>query len=296
MIKLLITDADTLLGSEFLKHFHSLDNYFLYVLSDELSEKDFKNTKIAKIDSFNIKELKQFCYESEADFIINTKIFNDVGLAEKKKKKAWDTNAEFAETLTRICTIMDAKFAGFSSYLVFDGRNNPYEEFDTQNPQSYFARTQLAAENAAKAAHIPFVWMRLGKLLGSDHFNVNKTYDLFSEWNKKLNYDEPLSIPHGYIQPVFAEDVAFLLEKMIENDKMGFFNVAGDEVVTYEKLLNDFIKIHDFKAGKVTFYNNPLLPERIELVNFKVKSLFNFKFASSADTINSIKLKKKDNE
>jgi len=222
MRKLLITDADTLLGSEFLKHFHSLDNYYLYVLSDKLSDADFKNTEIERIDPFNIKELKQFCYESKADYIINTKIFDDVDLAEKKKKKAWDTNAEFAENLTRICTIMDAKFAGFSSYLVFDGRNNPYEEFDTQNPQSYFARTQLAAENAAKAAHIPFIWMRLGKLLGSDHYEVNKSYDLFPEWNKKLIDHESLSIPHGYVQPVFAEDVAYLLEKMIKMIRWDF--------------------------------------------------------------------------
>jgi hypothetical protein len=149
----------------------------------------------------------------------------------------------------------------------------------------------LASENAAKAAHIPFIWMRLGFLLGSDYFGNNRSFDQLKEWATAINKKEKISLPDVQIQPVFADDVAYLTEIMIEKGTDDFFNIAGDEIITYEDLLHKlvrFFKLGDPVAG---FRNNPLLPKRAELINFKVKTLFNYKFASVNDTINNIKLK-----
>lgn len=283
MKKILITDAENLIGQALLKQWSETSEYIIYALSDNSIKFENKNIIIDKVNRNIIKEFKNYCYDIKPDIIINTYFYNDYLYAEKYKKKVWDANVEFTKNLGRLVTILENKLIGFSNYMVFDGLHKSYSEFDQQNPLNYLGKSLLAAENAAKMSQTDFSWFRLGFLIGYNYY-TNNELNLLDYLN-----NNDIKVPDYDIQPVFADDVAVSVEKIIDNDINEFFNFAGDEIISTKDLYYKYAVFNDISFNKIKYYKEKKIPKKIELINIKAKTSLNAKFTSINDYFTNIK-------
>lgn len=287
MKKILITNADNLLGQALVYSWNESTEYKLLAVSDKLNVK-YDNIEFRKVSIKNLKEFKKVCYDFKPDYIINTIQYDDFINSEKNKAEISTVITEFSQNLTKIATILECRLIGFSNYLVYDGRKTAYEEFDQQNPISYLGKAYLQSENAAKMAQIPFSWFRLGFLTGVDYFDI-KPYNYFISSFEELKQKQKIKVPNSIIQPTFALDVVNGIEKVIDSDVEDFFNFAGDEMISYKDFFKLTCDMNRILNVEIEEYEQKGMPQKVELLNNKVKTGFNIDFTNCRDIINSLK-------
>ncbi|OOK84090.1 dTDP-4-dehydrorhamnose reductase [Mycobacterium kansasii] len=91
------------------------------------------------------------------DVVLNCAAYTDVDAAESDEARAYAVNASGPEHLARACARVGARLIHVSTDYVFNGDFNgaqphPYEPGDATAPQSVYARSKLAGEQAVLAA------------------------------------------------------------------------------------------------------------------------------------------------
>ncbi|MFV0495437.1 dTDP-4-dehydrorhamnose reductase [Mycobacterium sp.] len=99
------------------------------------------------------------------DVVVNCAAYTDVDGAESAQADAYAVNAEGPGHLARACADAGAHLIHVSTDYVFDGdfsgdRPRPYEPGDPTAPQSVYARSKLAGEEAARTAFPDVVVVR----------------------------------------------------------------------------------------------------------------------------------------
>ena len=99
----------------------------------------------------NPRHERRFCGHSPA-IVINATGYTKVDLAEREEAACMRVNGEAVENLAKICQELDALLVQISTDYVFGGdeqRRQPYREDDPPSPQSVYARSKVAGEQAA---------------------------------------------------------------------------------------------------------------------------------------------------
>lgn len=94
------------------------------------------------------------------DAAINCAAYTQVDLAESEPEKAHAINATAVEHLAAACRGLDCTLMQVSTDYVFGGdamRRTPYKETDAPSPQSVYAKTKLAGEQAAATVAKHFI-------------------------------------------------------------------------------------------------------------------------------------------
>jgi dTDP-4-dehydrorhamnose reductase len=114
-----------------------------------------------------------------------------------------------------------------STDFIFDGisKKGNYNENDTPNPLSYYAKTKYKAETAIINSEIDYTICRTAVLYG-----WNKDKQNFITWIiNKLQQNKPIQIvTDQYNSPTFVRNLAEILLKLIEKDVKGIYHTAGD--------------------------------------------------------------------
>lgn len=287
MKKIIITDADSLLGQALLYNWEDSTEYNVFAIS-KTNKAKISNIEFKSIDAFNVKEFKNYCYDIQPDCIVNTAYYDDFINADSNKNEVRTINTDFVENLKKISIILECKLITHSNYLVFDGLKTGYKDDDKLNPVGFLGKSFLAAENSIKMSNIPYCIIRLGFLQGVDYF---KTFpnNYYTNLLKSINLSKDVKVPNAYIQPVFALDVANAVEKIIEKDITGIINFAGDEICTMADLL--YVVSEIYKNGEFTVeeYEFKKIPNKIELINIKAKTILNIDFTTIRDVVNNVK-------
>ncbi len=94
-----------------------------------------------------IRSLPHSCHA-----VINCVAFNDVDGAEDHPDAAIALNTEFPGRLAALCRTLGVPLVHYSTNYVFDGVKGEYDEMDTPNPISVYARSKEGGERAVGAA------------------------------------------------------------------------------------------------------------------------------------------------
>src|SRR6201999_3221132 len=101
------------------------------------------------------------------DMVINCAAWTDVDGAETAEEAAFAVNGTGAGNLAAGARAIGAAIVYVSTDYVFDGdKGEPYVESDQPNPQSAYARTKLAGEEATAAANKRHFIVRSSGLFG----------------------------------------------------------------------------------------------------------------------------------
>lgn len=197
--------------------FLELDNY----------ESDYhKESDIPKTILYDKKQLRKTVIEYSPNYIINCLSIDDPDYIEQNKKFAWDFNVGTIEALSKASLMTESKLLFFSTDNIYNGKNGPYHEEHLPEPVNYYGKTKLGCENHCISNNIPYLSVRLPEYYGSNNsIGSNIFYRLINKQHTKLAVNL-------FTSPVFVDDIALAVMKMLNKDKFGFYNLAGADYIS----------------------------------------------------------------
>jgi len=260
-MKLLVIGSTGFLGSE-------LVNYFS------------KNNKVfrASIDSPNKSEVLDitdkyavgcFFKKINPEVVIDTVALTSSVTCEQEPELCKKLNFETAKNIADACREHDAKMVFISSSYVFDGKKGNYSEKDIPHPSSEYARSKLLAEKEVlklKNSLVLRVDLMYGLYEGELHAGPNNI-------GKK---EIEIGYPNQLRSPVFIEDVPRGIEKLINENQIGIFHIAGSDKIKMFDFFNNLIKISPYNLSlKIVDSSNFIVksPENSTLDTSKITRL-----------------------
>jgi dTDP-4-dehydrorhamnose reductase len=238
--KILVIGANGFLGTNLL-YFQKFPEKFHFKF--KIIAADIKNTNLDKkipffsIDITDFDETSKKIVEISPDIVILTAAMTDVDQNELDKELAAKINTSGPKNVLKACEIIDSKLVFMSTDFVFDGSltGRYYNELDTPNPISHYAKTKFSAEEVIINANSSFLICRTAVLYGWNPHKLN-----FITWilNKLENKEEINMSTNQLNNPTFVPNLAEIILKLIEKKASGIFHTAGDgQLSRYEMAL-----------------------------------------------------------
>lgn len=157
------------------------------------------------------------------DAIINLSAITDMEQCERDPDNAWRTNALGAENVALVAAAMNVPHIYISTAGIFGGEKEFFNDFDTPNPLSIYAKSKYAGEMFVKQTVAKHFVVRAGWMMGGgprkDKKFVNKIYRQLVEGKTELMVvDDKLGTP------TFTVDFANGLFTLLKSDAYGTYN------------------------------------------------------------------------
>ncbi len=246
--------------------------------------------------SLNVLDRKNVFHKIESskpDCIIDTHALHNVDYCETHPEEAWQVNVEGTRNVAEAAKRVGAKYAFISTDYVFDGTKLIYTEKDKPHPQSYYAKTKLAAEMQLEALDINYVVARTSVVYGTGGKGklsfVLWLIDQLSQ-RKQVNI-----VADQHNNPTYADNLCDILYRLLSLDERGIFHVTGRECVSRY----DFAKriAHEFGLDEslITPVTTPELnqvaprPAKVNLNTSKVERVTGIKTLTVGEGLSRMK-------
>lgn len=222
----------------------------------------------------------------DANFVLHFAAKADVDGCEKDKDlglngDAWKINVEGTRNVSEICRETGKKIIYVSTDFVFDGekpQGEYYTEEDQPNPINWYAKTKYEGEKAVEGSGADCIIVRTAYPYRAKH-DVKKDF-VRAIWDKLNDGLEVKAVTDHIFCPTFIDDLAFALDKLIENDEAGIYHVVGSDALSpYSATLKiaDIFGLDKSKVHKTTreefFKDRAPRPYNLNLKNDKIKQL-----------------------
>lgn len=166
------------------------------------------------------------------DIVINCAAMTQVDACETDKEQCWQVNVDAVETLARNCLAHGSHLVQVSTDFVFDGTSGPYREIARPKPLSFYGKSKLAAENAARGAGLDAWSIARTVLVFGD--GAHGTRSDFVRWVvRELSAGNRIRVVTDQVRtPTFVRDLANGIERLARFGKVGTFHISGREVLT----------------------------------------------------------------
>lgn len=284
--KILLIGGDEILGESLSEYFTNNTKDDLYVVSPD--EKLDSVANLNYTDIFDREKLKELCFALQPNYIVNVCEVSNIMECEEDKKKASDFNMILTQNLVRIANIVDAKYVGVSSDLIFDGLTGYYTEDARPEPVNYYGKTKHAAENTTRSENIPWAIVRTSMPFGfSKYSKKDELFDLV----EKLDKCETVLVSERVTRtPIFSEDLAEGIARVIEKEKTGIYNIAGKDIYDAYHFAASVAEIfgYDRKLVQKTDIIHELIPHRCGLNTAKAIKELDLDMPSALSAMDSI--------
>ena len=227
-MRVLITGGKGLLGNSLLKT-SSPDRDLVWTY--------FKNppkTHIQKaeyMDLSNKDTIEHVFSNFLPDWVIHTAGNGNVDWCEKNKEDAYRINVEGTENIVFACKKYKAKIIYISSNAVFDGNKPPYKETDLATPVNFYGHTKIICEHIVKAFIEDSVIVRPILMYGWD--SEGERSNPVTWVTKALREHKTVKMVDDiYVNPLYVEDCAHGIWKIVESGKTGIYNFAGKDCMS----------------------------------------------------------------
>jgi dTDP-4-dehydrorhamnose reductase len=160
------------------------------------------------------------------DVVIHAAGNKNVRFCEEHPDEAYKVNAIGTQNVARACRQLGVQLIYLSTDLVFDGRRGEYREDEEPQPASAYGISKLEGEKLARAELPGVAVCRSGGIYGhgspllrwlTDELNAGRSVDCFSD---------------VFNSPTYVENLAEMMETIIEQRLSGIFHTAGRERVS----------------------------------------------------------------
>ncbi|HEX6667057.1 MAG TPA: dTDP-4-dehydrorhamnose reductase [Solirubrobacterales bacterium] len=177
----------------------------------------------AELDVTDAAALERKLDLERPDVVINCSAWTDVDGAEEAEQAAFAVNGTGAGAVAAAAAAVGAGVVYVSTDYVFDGaKGAPYVESDQPAPQSAYARTKLAGEEATAAANKRHFIVRTAGLFGIGGGNFVETMLRLAE-----NQNEVLVVRDQIGSPTYTWHLAYGLVRLIEGLEYGIHHMAA---------------------------------------------------------------------
>ncbi|MDP6686137.1 MAG: SDR family oxidoreductase [Candidatus Omnitrophota bacterium] len=218
----------------------------------------------------------------------------DVDFCERKPKLAEDVNIKGTLNLIKRVKERDIKLIFLSTDYVFDGEEGPYKENDAPSPINVYGRTKLEAEEAIKGILKEFLIVRTAQLYGMDTRDNNFALKIIQNMrNKKI----VSAADDFYCTPTYVGDLAAGVITLLEANKKGVYNVAGEEFLNRYEYVRKIAKVFSLDKSlieKVKLKDLRLKAKRPKLAGLKVDKIISETGLEMLDCDDGLERLKKD--
>jgi dTDP-4-dehydrorhamnose reductase len=178
---------------------------------------------LEKADVRDYAEILRSMEEFRPDAIVNLAAMTDMEQCEREADNAWLTNALGAENIGLVAKRLDVPLIYISTAGIFGGEKEFFNDFDTPNPLSIYAKSKYAGEMFVKQTVPKFYVVRAGWMMGGgpakDKKFVNKIYRQIAAGQTELSVvDDKLGTP------TYTVDFANGLFTLLGSDAYGTYN------------------------------------------------------------------------
>ena len=221
MKKILITGASGQLGRSFVKKVYN-KYQILGTSRNSIDGIPFIEGDISN-KSFLIKIIKEF----SPDIIVHFASMTNVDGCEIYQSNANNVNVKPVEW---ILNVYSGYFVYISTDYVFDGENGPYIESDLTNPINIYGETKLKAESLIQTQSRDGLILRTNVLF--DY--ATWTSASFVNWlvESLKNRKSITVVTDQFNNPIWTNDLAVILIKLIENNVTGLYHTGSDEYMS----------------------------------------------------------------
>lgn len=213
---------------------------------------------IEELDFLNFPETWDLIKKESPSVIINFAAITDVEGAEGDKDNlegaVYRVNALAVKNLSEIATELGIHLIQISTEYIFDGqKENPYTEEDKPNPINWYGSTKLFAEQFVQDSGCDFTILRISMPFSS-HFELKK--DIARRFVELLQNNQEIKvITNSDITPIFVDDIAEALSKIIEGRTLGIYHAVSTDSTTpykFARLIAETFNLDESKILKTT--------------------------------------------
>lgn len=262
-------------------------------ITELLSNKyDFENlSRKTGVDISDSNAVFTRIKDSSSPFVLHLAAYTDVEEAEKEKNlkeesKAWKINVQGTRNIIDACQKLNKKIIYFSTDMVFSGEKElpgKYNEGDQAGPVGWYATTKFLAEQEVEKSTTSWTILRIAYPYRANFEKKEyvRIFKLLLEEGKEIK-----AVADHYFTPTFIDDLAPVVQVIIEKEVVGKIHAGGEEVVSpciaakkvaqvfslNEKLIVQTTREEFFKNRAPRGYNLSLNNGRIEELGVRMRS------------------------
>lgn len=206
-MKVLVTGAKGMLGTDLCQALHQQE-YPVYA------------TDIQEMDVREPVQVQRTFADFAPDLVLHLAALTDVDGCEQEPDEAFRTNTVGTQNIALACQRVDVPMVYISTISVFDGNKcEPYTEFDTPNPQSWYSHAKFEGERIVEHLLQRYYIVRAGWMFGGGHEDkkfVAKIIEL------ARNHSELKIVNDKFGSPTYTRDLS---RAIIRLSQTGWFGV-----------------------------------------------------------------------
>ena len=219
-MKILITGIGGLLGSEVAKLLSR--EHEILGLCKESRTAEFKTVNL---DITDPEATYSTISKINPDLVVHSAAYSNVDGCEKDPDKAYKVNSLGTRNVCLACQRFDTVLAYISTDYVFSGAEptkEGFNELDTTDPRSVYARSKLAGEWFVRNLLNKFFIIRTSWLFGSKRDNfVSQVFSALKEGKKVKQASDMAS------SPTYVSDLAQALRKLTATNLYGLYHLSN---------------------------------------------------------------------
>jgi dTDP-4-dehydrorhamnose reductase len=215
----------------------------------------------AKLDVTDAKSTLQLMVDwARPNVVIHAAGMSNVDFTENNRSLAREININGTKNIIEACRQSNAKLIYISTNAVFDGKNPPYAEDAERLPVNYYGQLKAEAENLVINSGLNYSIARAILMYGW-HFPQTRLNPVTS-WVHFLSEGKTIKVVDDrYSQPLFVQDCAELIWKIINDDAKGIYHISGADRVTLFDFALKTAEIFGFKKELIQPVPSSFFPE-----------------------------------
>lgn len=293
--RVLITGANGLLGQELVHQMSSRPDYDVLATARE-DEPKFSGGSCGYVplDITNEQEVAAVFQDFTPDVVVNCAALTEVDRCESERERCWQINADAVNTLAKQCLTSGSRILQVSTDFIFDGLKGPYQEGDRPNPLSYYGRSKLAGENAARRAGMEQWAIARTVLVFGAGENLSRSNFVLWVIDKLSKGESIRVVTDQYRTPTYAPDLAQGIERIVRYKKQGVYHISGRELFSIHKLAIEVARTFDLDQNLIVptdgseFTQTAIRPPRTGFLILKAETELGYKPHSLQDALQDL--------
>lgn len=244
-MKIIILGASGLVGSNCLNYFKTkpeievIGTYFSYPTTDTVK---FNTLDLSDPDNFDIDKFNP-------DVILHCGALTWVDYCEEHVDESYQKTVQSTLNAISLANKYNAKLVFISTDYVFDGTSGPYTENAKTNPLNVYAKHKLEAETKVRELVKQHLILRITNVYGDEERNKNFIARMLE--NVKQDKEMELKLPFDqYATPINSADIARAMYLLINDKKIGIYNIASTDFLNRVQLADHVLKY--FPQNKIS--------------------------------------------
>lgn len=224
-MKIVVTGAAGQLGTSVVKRLRLENQVYAY----DSRQLDITNEQLV----YKVLE------EIRPTHIINCAAYNNVNKAEQDIKEADSINEMGTYNLAKGAEAFKATLIHISTDYVFDGeKKQPYIEEDIPNPLNVYGKSKYRGELHVMKECTRYMIIRTSWLYSYKSNNFLSTILRLAKERESIDV-----ICDHYGTPTFTEELAIMIEKLIEVGGQGLYHCSGQGSCTWYEFAKEIVKL-----------------------------------------------------